>query len=328
MEISLKEFKERFADGFLEVHWRQWSALGVASHVRPEEKRLIDLEALALSTLTLGLEDTRLLNAAVEWLIKYGEWLNLPRLKRIAKIFMRPLPEEKTQVRSLIEPPVFELLGNTLQRFDQKRWTAEKSGDQELREASAREYETFFSNFQMRGIVTEPVLQRPSLLQLRLRGIFGIDARAEVLIYLMSHEGGNSNAIAKEVFYVQKNVYRILEKWHKAGFLTKVKGPKAGAFIFERKNEWLNALGLRAIPTYLNWVQIFLFFNQIVKVLSVPPWSEDEYVLSSLFRDALNDVKRLGGYLDISVPEPDQFPGASYFSPFALKILEMVERLK
>ncbi len=33
----------------------------------------------------------------------------------------------------------------------------------------------------------------------------------EVLIYLLSNESGNSNAIAKEIFYDQKSVYRILE---------------------------------------------------------------------------------------------------------------------
>jgi len=327
MKLSIKEFRERFVDGFLEIHWRQWSALGVASRVGPEEKWLIDLEAVALSTLTLGLQDTRLLNAALEWLIKYGEWLNLPRLKRIARIFMRPLVEPSPQIGSLLEPPVFELLGSTLQRFDQKRWTAEKSRDRGFRETPAPDYEAFFSNFQTRGVVADPVLQRPSLLQLRLRGVFGIDAMVEVLIYLLSHESGNSNAIAKEIFYDQRNIYRILEKWHKAGFLTKIKGRKAGAFVLERKNEWLSVFGLSATPGYLNWVQVFPLFNQILKALFVPPWSEDEYVLSSLFRDTLNESRRLGGCLNIYFPEPDRYPGASYFSPFALQVLEIIEQL-
>jgi hypothetical protein len=328
MELSLREFRESFLDSFLEIHWKQWSALGVAAHVGPEENWLIDLEALALSTLSLGLRDTRLLNAAIEWLIRHGEWLSLPRLKRIAKIFMKPSLESRPQLGPLIEPAVFALLGNTLQRFNQKRWASDKSGIWGVGQTSIPDYEALFNNFQIRDIVTEPVLQRPSLLQLRLRGLFGIDAMVEVFIYLMIHESGNSNAIAREVFYVQKNIYRILNQWHKGGFLTKIKGPKAVAFVLERKNEWLSALGLSALPRYLEWVHVFPLFNQVVKALSAASWSEDEYVLSSFFRDILNEVKRLGGYLNIYFPEPDRYPGGSYFSPFALKILEIMERLR
>ena len=326
MKISIREFSKEFLNGFLAVHWRQWSALGVASHVGAEEKWIIDLEALTLSTLTLGLLDTRLLGAALEWLIKYGEWLNLPRLKRIARVFMRPLAESSSQGIPLLAPPVFELLGSTLQRFDQKRWTPGNLHDQGRGKTPGPEYEAFFGNFQMRGIVTDPSLQRPSLLQLRLRGVFGIDAMVEVLIYLMSHESGNSNAIAKEIFYDQTNIYRIGERWHKAGLLTKIKGRKAGVLVLERRNDWLNLFGLNDTPEYLNWVLTFALLNQICKVLFVPPWSEDEYVLSSLFRDTLNEMRRLGGYLDIAFPEPDRYPGASYFTPFGSQVLSILQQ--
>ncbi|RKY82730.1 hypothetical protein DRQ11_14060, partial [candidate division KSB1 bacterium] len=111
MEISLKEFKERFSEGLLEIHWKQWSALGVASHVEPERNWLIDLEALVLSTLVLGLKDARLLNASIEWLIKNGGWLSLQRIKRIAKVFTRPRAEFSSQFGPLLDSATFELLG-------------------------------------------------------------------------------------------------------------------------------------------------------------------------------------------------------------------------
>ena len=328
MDLSLREFKERFTHGFLEVQWRHWSALGVASHVEPEEGCLIDLEALALSTLTTGFQDTRLLNASIEWLIKHNGWLNLPRLKRIAKAFTKPLPGLSPRIYSLLEPQVFDLLGETFKRFGQKVWTPKKLETSEFGETSATEYEDFFSKFQIRNIVTGAVLQRPSLLQLRLRGILGMNARVEALIYLLSNESGNSNAIAREIFCDQKNIYRILERWHKVGLLTRIKGPKIVTFTLEKRVEWLNLLDLRKMPAYLNWVQTFHLFNQILKVLSVSPWSEDEYMLSSLFRDLLDEAKHMRKYLNVPFPEPDQYPGARYFSPFAVRILDAIERLK
>jgi hypothetical protein len=324
MKISLKEFKEKFSEGLLEIYWKQWSALGVASHVEPETNWFIDLEALVLSTLVLGLKDARLLNASIEWLIKNGEWLSLQRVKRIAKVFTRSSSELSPQFGPLLDSAAFGLLGEILRKEGQKGWSVERISSQRTEKT---EYEAFFRNFQKRGIVTEPVLQRPSLLQVRLRLFFGVDAKAEVFVYLLTHDVGNSNSVAKETFLNQRNVYEILDRWHKVGLLTKIKGAKIGIFTLEKKKEWINALGLRGIPVYLNWVNAFHLFNRVLRALSLQPWSEDEYMLSSFFRDILEEAKGLGRSLGISFPEPAQYPGAVYFSPFALKVLEAIERL-
>ena len=328
MELSPKEFRQQFEEGLFEIHWRQWSALGVASHAEPEETRLIDLEALVVSTLTLGLRDLRLLHASLEWLLNHGAWLNLPRLKRIARIFMKPPIALSPHTGPLLEPAVFDLLGKTLHQFGRKVWTVREPDDPESHKTVPPEYAAIFNNFHPRGIVTGPVMQRPPLLQLKLRGVFGVDARVEAFIYLLSHESGNSNAIAKEIFYNQRNIYQILETWHTAGVLTKVKGPKVGTLTLERKNEWLNTLGLTVMPVYVNWVNCFGLFNQILQAVSLPPWAEDAYMLSSFFRDILPEAQRLGRHLDTSVPEPDQYPGARYVPPFASKMLEVIGRLK
>ncbi len=328
MEILLKEFKERFSDDLLEIHWRQWSALGVASHIRPEEKYMIDLESLISSTLCIAPRDTRLFKAAIEWLTQYGEWLNSQRLKAVARAFITHVTKLKPPLESLIEPAVFGKLSSILPRLGTRWWSNGKLAEEGTEERLPPEYEAMFRDFRARGVATKPVIQNPPLLQLRLRAIFGVDARVELFIYFLGHNQGNSNSIAKEIYYDQKNIYRTLEKWHKAGILTKTREGKAGVFIFKSKEKWLHALGLERVPSYVNWTQIFIFLNRILKALSVPPWCEDEYMLSSFFRDMLNDAKRVGKYLGVSIPEADQYPGASYFSPFALKVLEVVECLK
>jgi DNA-binding MarR family transcriptional regulator len=327
MSLSPTEFKEQFIRDFLEVHWKHWSSLGIATHVEPEERRLIDVEPLILSTLTVGLEDTRLLNASLEWMIRNSDWLNLQRLKRIANTFTEPIPKLSPRVDSLLDPQVLILLNNTFKRFDQKFLTERGVGTSELDKPLIRRYEDFFNKFQIRNVATEPILGRPSLLQLKLRGISGIDAKVEVLIYLLSNNGGNSNRIAKEIYYDQKSVYRILEKWHKVGLLTRDKGPKIVTYTLEKKKEWTNLLDLRKMPAYLNWVEIFRFLCEIMKVLSISPWSEDEYMLSSLFRDLLDEPKRMRKYLPVSFPDPNQHPGSNYYVPFATAILNIVRRL-
>ncbi len=68
MEIRLTEFKKGFVDKLIEIHWRHWTTLGVASHVKPEKTWVVDLEPLIISTLAIGLHDKRLLSSSFEWL--------------------------------------------------------------------------------------------------------------------------------------------------------------------------------------------------------------------------------------------------------------------
>jgi len=96
MKISLKEFKEKFFNNLIEIHWSHWTTLGVASHIKPERRWIIDIEPLVVSTLTIGVRDKRLLSSSIEWVIKNGEWMNLSRLKRI---------KEDEFVKSKFSPP-------------------------------------------------------------------------------------------------------------------------------------------------------------------------------------------------------------------------------
>ena len=325
MEIRLREFKEKFFDSLIEIHWRQWTALGVASHVKPEKTWVVDLEPLIISTLTIGLHDKRLLSSSIEWLTKNGEWINLSRLKRIVKVFSERLPELKAPP---LYPGLLELFFNTYNRSARYRIKYPKVDSYNAEENVINDYKTFFNNFKVRNVTTAPNLRLSSMIQLLLRNIFGVDARTEMLIYLLAHEGGNSNSIAKEIFYNQKNIYTILEKWSHAQMVTKISEQKSPRYSLNRKKELLHAIGLKEMPNYLNWTRTFLLLDGLAKALSIPPWSDDEYLLSSLFRDSFNEAKSIGRSLHINTPEPTHYPGKQFFSPFALGILSILNRLR
>ncbi len=324
MEISLRKFKEKFYNDLIEIHWRHWTTLGVASHVKPERKWAIDLEPLIVSTLTIGLQDKRLLSASTEWLIKNGEWMNLSRLKRIVKVFSERLP-------GLKEPPFFpeilELFVDSYNKNARYKIRLGKFDSYGYGEDVINEYKSFFNTFKLRNITAEPKLQYSSLIQLLLRNILGVDARTEILIYLFTNESGNSNSIAKEVFYNQKNVYTILERWSRAQIVTKISELKIPRYSINRKQKLLQAFGLREIPKYINWTKTFLFLDRLAKALLIPPWSDDEYLLSSLFRDLFSKSQSIGKSLNINIPEPAHYLGKQYFSPFALGVLSMLNKL-
>jgi hypothetical protein len=324
MELSLKEFKEKFYDDLIEIHWRQWTALGVASHVKPEKKWIIDLEPLILSTLAIGLRDKRLLSCSVEWLIKNGEWMNLSRLKRNFTIFTEHVPGLKGPS---LTPKIFELFVSIYEKASHKKIVLGRYDSYGSEEDVIKEYEKFFDAFKIRNVTTEPKLQQPPLIQLFLRSLFGVDARTEILIYLFANASGNSNSIAKEVYYSQRNVYSILEKWSRAQMVTKISEQIIPRYSINRKKELLYALGLKKIPNYLNWTRTFLLLDRLAKALSIPPWSEDEYLLSSLFRDLFKESKLIGKSFNLDIPEPVPYPGKGYFSPYASGILRLLKRL-
>jgi len=324
MELSLKEFREKFYDGLIEIHWKQWTTLGVASHVKPEKKWMIDLEPLILSTLAIGLHDKRLLSSSVEWIIKNGEWVNLSRLKRNLRNFTEQVPGLK--VPSLTYE-IFELFASVYEKTTHKKMKLGKYESYGSAENVIGEYESFFRTFKIRSVTMEPKLQQPPLIQLLLRSIFGVDARTEILIYLLANASGNSNSIAREICYSQRNVYSILEKWSRGQIVTKISEQKMPRYSINRKRELLHALGLKEIPNYLNWTRTFLFLNQLARSLSILPWSEDEYLLSSLFRDLSKESKFIAKSVNLNIPEPVQYPGKRYFSPYASGILRLLKRL-
>ncbi|OGP93653.1 MAG: hypothetical protein A2156_15910 [Deltaproteobacteria bacterium RBG_16_48_10] len=89
----------------------------------------------------------------------------------------------------------------------------------------------------------------------------------------------------------------------------------------------LHAIGLKEIPKYINWTESFLLLDRLAKALSIPPWSDDEYLLSSLYRDLFNEIKLIGKSLNINIPEPVHYPGKEYFSSFTLGVLKILKGL-
>lgn len=320
----LKEFKEELLDNLLRVYWRQWSALGVASHLGEEDNWIIDPEGLIVSTLYIGKFDKRLLFASIEWLIQNKEWINLSRLKRISKNFCKI---DKNLKDSLIHISLIDLLSR-ISKSKNKDRALEALNDAQSLENLSEEYRNIFKKFEIRGITTEPIIQKPGLLQLYLRGLFGINARAEILMYFLTNKEGNSNQIAKEIYFDQKIVYRILERWKEAGIVEKEERGKECTYFLRNSDGLSKTLNLKNISLYINWGRTFYFFSRLLKTLHTEPYSEDEYLLSSFFRDLLDEAKVVGRYFDVLFPDANLYKGASFFSPFASTILNIGKKIE
>jgi hypothetical protein len=92
--MSPKRFRAELRELLLELHWRQWCALGVTGQVEPERHWVVDLEASVVSASRLGQADSRLLKQTSAWLALNREWVSTPRLRRISHAFNSTMDSE------------------------------------------------------------------------------------------------------------------------------------------------------------------------------------------------------------------------------------------
>ena len=299
MASPLKDFEQDFLHLLLRIHRSQWTTLGALSSVRPKRRWIIDLESLIVSTFTLGMHDREMFSAAVEWIMENREWINLSRYKRVLKIF---LAADTGYGRAILSPSVFTHLPASLSRYE-LQIKAEDSKKTADTTGNAIDYKQFFRTFRPRGAPMEPNIKEPVSLQLLLRGVFGMDARAEVLIYFLCHESGNSNSIAKEIFYDQKAVYRIMERWKASGVLETLPGGKIGNCSLKKKSAWVKAIGFSGDVDYFNWTRLFLLCAVVKEGLSDKHVIRDEREVSYFFRGLYEDARSAAIPLDLEIPD-------------------------
>jgi len=292
MKSSPEQFRDSLRESFLELLWRQWRTLGVASH-GADAALAIDLEALILATAATAGQDGRLWNATLRWLAHFREWVNGARLKRMAAPFTSP----------------DELLKKPLIKVDAWRQAcAVLDPDSPTRMERARNAKTGRD-------LQPPRLRKPPLLQLFLRGIFGVNARAELILFLLAEGEGNSNQIARETHYDQKNVYVLLERWAGAGFIDRKKRGKQNLYSLKPGSKAF--LPAEIGNKFWSWEPFFLSFGRLFFAVHSEPWRNDAYLLSSLFRSIHHDLLTLAKAAGIVLPDPQLLPGEDLFAAMA-----------
>ncbi len=286
MKKLLKEFNEAFHL----LHWRQWSALGLFTYEAGEKNWIIDPEALIVSTLSMEREK-RLLEGCKEWCVKNRAWISSSRLRRIAEEFSGSQPP--------LEKP---LLSENLPMLESciKNKKIKKEGERK----------TF-----------QPNLDSPPLLLLKLRAVFGVEARSDVFLYFLLGMKGNSYEVARWTYYDQKRVYAVVNMWERAGILEKMHSAKEKIFWLANRNKWQEVFGVEKLPPFVNWPKVFLFLHRINLVLRDGDWQEP-YLLSSFFKSIYSDTMRFFAPFGVSFPKPETFPGDEYFPPFSKAILK------
>jgi hypothetical protein len=252
----------------LDLAWSLWAELGVDGATRRHDWQAVDLEPLIIFTAHLGGADSRLRASTIDWCITNTRFASAFRLRHLAE-------RASTPTRA-----AFGRYSATVRAHAKAPWPGE--GDPL----------TLFHPERMGS----PDLRRPSLVQLRLRALVGVSARAEVLKLMLADPERPQPAatLAEDAAYGKGSVARALEMLSMAG-IVQVQ-PHANRLLYRLARPGELAQTLQWLPSvFPDWWPIFSVVEALTAYAhtSVPAASRPA-ALQKLLQQIDHDLHRLG----------------------------------
>lgn len=220
----------------LDLAWSLWAELGVEATARRHDWQAIDLEPLIIFTAQLGRSDNRLRASTIDWCIANARFASSFRLRNLAD---HASPATRA---------AFGRYAATVRAHAKVPWPGQ--GDPL----------TLFHP----GRTGSPDLRRPSLIQLRLRALVGVSARAEVLKLMLADPDRPQAAstLAEGAAYGKGSVARALEMLTMAG-IVQVQ-PAANRLLYRLSRPGELSQTLQWLPSvFPDWWPIFTIIEAL-----------------------------------------------------------------
>lgn len=227
----------RFADQAIALVSGTWTELGVSGWTSTHGDWAVDPEPLILFTAWLGDADPRLRDEATDWCVRNWRHISKARLKNL----LRQQPDDVKDA--------FGEFAATVSAHAGVVWP----GATEPR------------RFTVTGRSTLPALDRPSMAWLRLRAMFGVGARAEILRWFLVSGGASHSvaALAARTGYTKRNVAEECDSLERAGVLAvRTRGNRF--YYSAARQKALNEFVGDVAPIRPNWFAMFNVARELV----------------------------------------------------------------
>lgn len=315
--MSLKESKSKFIDEVIELLWLQWSALGVAGNCESGTVAILDLEALIVFSSWAARFDERLYDLILSWLIVNGGWVNIQRLKALAK---RGTFGDADSLR---------YMAGVVAHNSGRKWSALSGGDRGDSSPTplfvdsdggpvsfsprcdelALRYGFARTVFVPRELIVKPETDSAATLLLRLRGLCGISARADILVALLDGQPKTVSELSERCGYTWKSTNETLQELLATGLLQELRfSPRNCAYRLKDAAKFVDVI-LSSRCENVNWIPIYGAVCAIWKVIANPRLEmvSEDTVLAEVARV----YERMKGWISISgfvgVEDPELF---------------------
>jgi hypothetical protein len=278
MPTSLQDSRDKLLEQLVDFLWRQWTSLGVPGNRASEGDWIIDLESLVLITTEIGRHDARLLDLAIDWLHSYGRGINLQRLRRLQGQW--PTSDERVLSgisEILAEQSVlrkWQLLRETIRFADppEPLFVSHAGISPPVFGKSDPRFEKYGllrTRWEPRHACQLPRADLPCNLLWTLRALFGVNARAEIMAWLLTHESGHPAAIAMDTGYFSKSIQVTLNEMEQSGHVRSERDGREKKFRLQRQN-WSFLIAWpesRGFPRWINWPPVYYFAFRTLDLL-------------------------------------------------------------
>lgn len=272
MQISFHDSLNQLTSKMVDLLWRQWSSIGVAGYAGPPDDSIIDPEALLLCTTLFGRYDSRLMDHAIDWLVKHGNIISVQRLQGLEKSW--PSVADSRVLSAIAEMLCRDVMHRKWRVIaDRPALDVESEFLFHAKESEARmpiaEPDPLFAKhgllrepLQLRGMSLSPDPSNRQNLLLSLRALLGVNARAEIIAWLLTHEAGHPAAIARATGYYSKSIQQILNEMLASGQLGVARIGREKHFFLRRRQEWQNLLRSTeeektVFSKWIDWMPLF-----------------------------------------------------------------------
>lgn len=329
--MELSSLRQKLRHDLGAFCWDQWAQLGVFAPTDRNDRWAADPEALLLLTLEAGRSDARLFDETLDWLRVNGRLISVQRLRNLCSDdedrrlagaafnwVSRHVPRARfgwPQVAFPSSPePLYRSLASEV-RFP----------DESFLGFGFLKAETAPS-----GKSRPPDSLKPIAFTFRLRHLFGVGTRAEVVRYLIMRgaPGVPAQAIAESAGYAKRNINETLGSLVATGLVTSFEVMNERRYSLSRLDTWGALLFAQPgdWPTHRDWPQLFWALRSISR------WVEDTrrdslspYLLASEARDLIGRIGKSLAFAGVPIPAPAE--GEAYWASFVTAVERALEVL-
>ncbi len=312
--------KEDFMEQALQFLWGKWSQMGLAGVIPGRDDSVMDPEALLLFTLDFGRYDPRLFDEVLDWLVLNGRWINVRRMRTGIEAYSHAKRGVLAAVCSLLSDKTNDNKWTLLLKHLEGNPVSEReplffSKDGRELPYSDHPNETFLkhgllrNDFELRQMSSEIPVDSGANLIFKLRSLFGLSSRAEIIAYLLTNERGYPSSIARDILYSQKSVYDALTEMSLSGLVESQSVGREKYFSLENPGKWWEVLGIgrERPPGWVNWLPLFDNISRIYHTLGEQDFEQKPPLIrSTLIKPMFLEVVRIlreAGNKNISIDE-------------------------
>jgi hypothetical protein len=269
--MSLKELYNKLIEIQLTHLWNQWALLGVSGYGK-KNNHIIDPEALLLYSLEIARYDARLYDEILDWCFVNGEFLSIPRIKTLLKSF--PVNRQLTALSELISFKTRTLKWNKIVASEKNDIIEPLfmnittgsplpiigNADQIHLQNGLNRPECRF-----RGYSSPFPSNETGALILKLRALFGITVRCEIIASLIDGSEKHPSQIARETDYYQKTVQDTISCMSRSAFIQMRTQGRLKKYFLDKS--FISLICGNENLHYIHWSSLYKLLNTINNIL-------------------------------------------------------------